>query len=111
MVILNVDHPDIVEFIESKTKEERKAHALIDQGYDSAIDGDAYTSVFFQNANHSVRVTDDYMRAVEEDRDWWTRNVTDGEPSEQFRARDLMHKMAESAWQCGDPGMQDDTDI
>src|ERR1035437_6273293 len=67
MVILNIDHPDIVEFIESKTKEERKAQVLIEQGYDSAIDGEAYTSVFFQNANHSVRVTDDYMRAVEED--------------------------------------------
>ncbi|HKV05296.1 MAG TPA: vitamin B12-dependent ribonucleotide reductase [Candidatus Acidoferrales bacterium] len=111
MVILNIDHPDIVEFIESKTKEERKAHVLIEQGYDSAIDGDAYSSVFFQNANHSVRVTDDFMRAVEEDRDWWTRNITDGEPVDQYRARDLMRKMAESAWQCGDPGMQYDTTI
>ncbi len=111
MVILNVDHPDIVEFIESKTKEERKAHVLIEQGYDSAIDGDAYSSVFFQNANHSVRVTDDFMRAVEEDRDWWTRNVTDGEPMDQCRARDLMKMMADSAWRCGDPGMQYDTTI
>jgi ribonucleoside-diphosphate reductase alpha chain len=111
MVILNVDHPDILEFIESKMKEERKAHTLIEQGYDSSIDGEAYSSVFFQNANHSVRVTDDFMRAAEEDRDWWTRNVNDGEPAEQYRARDLMHKMAESAWQCGDPGMQYDTTI
>jgi ribonucleoside-diphosphate reductase alpha chain len=111
MVILNIDHPDIVEFIESKTKEERKAHVLIEQGYDSAIDGDAYSSVFFQNANHSVRVTDDYMRAVEEDRDWWTHNIADGKPGDQYRARDLMRKMAESAWQCGDPGMQYDTTI
>jgi len=111
MVILNVDHPDILEFIESKTKEERKARVLIEQGYDSSIDGDAYSSVFFQNANHSVRVTDDFMRAVEEDRDWWTRNVSDGEPAEKFRARDLMRKMAESAWQCGDPGMQYDTTV
>ena len=111
MVILNVDHPDIMEFIESKTKEERKAHVLIEQGYDSAIDGDAYSSVFFQNANHSVRVTDEFMQAVEEDRDWWTRNVVDGEPTQQYRARDLMRKMAESAWQCGDPGMQYDTTI
>ncbi len=111
MVILNVDHPDIKEFIESKMKEERKAHVLIEQGYNSAIDGEAYSSVFFQNANHSVRVTDEYMRAVEEDRDWWTRNVNDGEPTEKFRARDLLHEMAESAWQCGDPGMQYDTTI
>jgi ribonucleoside-diphosphate reductase alpha chain len=111
MVILNVDHPDIVEFIESKTKEEQKAHVLIEQGYDSAIDGEAYSSVFFQNANHSVRVTDEFMRAVEEDRDWWTRNIADGKPCEQFRARDLLHDMAESAWKCGDPGMQYDSTI
>jgi ribonucleoside-diphosphate reductase alpha chain len=111
MVILNIDHPDIVEFIESKVKEERKAHVLIEQGYDSSIDGEAYGSVFFQNANHSVRVTDDFMRAVEEDRDWWTRQVTDGKPVEKFRARDLLKKMAESAWRCGDPGMQYDTTI
>ena len=111
MVILNVDHPDIMEFIESKMKEERKAHVLIEQGYDPAIDGEAYSSVFFQNANHSVRVTDDFMRAVDEDRDWWTRNVTDGKPVEQFRARDLLREMADSAWKCGDPGMQYDTTI
>jgi len=111
MVILNIDHPDILEFIESKTKEERKAHVLIEQGYDSSIDGEAYASVFFQNANHSVRVTDDFMRAYEEDRDWWTRQVTDGKPVDKFRARDLIHKMAESAWHCGDPGMQYDTTV
>ena len=111
MVILNVDHPDIVEFIESKVKEERKAHVLIEQGYNSSIDGEAYSSVFFQNANHSVRVTDDYMRAAEEDRDWWTHNVNDGEPTEKLRAKDLLKMMAESAWQCGDPGMQYDTTI
>ena len=111
MVILNVDHPDIIEFIESKTKEERKAHVLIEQGYDSSIDGEAYSSVFFQNANHSVRVTDDFMAACDEDRDWWTRNVADGEPADKYRARDLMRRMAESAWQCGDPGMQYDTTI
>ncbi len=111
MVILNVDHPDIMEFIESKMKEERKAHVLIEQGYDPAIDGEAYSSVFFQNANHSVRVTDDFMRAVEEDRDWWTRNVNDGKAVDKYRARDLMREMAKSAWQCGDPGMQYDTTI
>jgi ribonucleoside-diphosphate reductase alpha chain len=111
MVILNIDHPDIVEFIECKMKEERKAHVLIEQGYDSAIDGDAYSSIFFQNANHSVRVTDDFMRAVVEDKDWWTKNVTDGQPNEKLRARDLMLKISDSTWHCGDPGMQYDTTI
>jgi ribonucleoside-diphosphate reductase alpha chain len=111
MVILNIDHPDIVEFIECKMKEERKAHVLIEQGYGSGIDGDAYSSIFFQNANHSVRVTDDFMRAVEEDRDWWTRNVTDGQPEEKLRARDLLYKIADSTWHCGDPGMQYDSTI
>jgi ribonucleoside-diphosphate reductase alpha chain len=111
MVILNIDHPDIVEFIECKMKEERKAHVLIEQGYDSGIDGAAYSSIFFQNANHSVRVTDDFMRAAEEDRDWWTRNVTDGQPADKLRARDLLFKVADSAWHCGDPGMQYDTTI
>jgi ribonucleoside-diphosphate reductase alpha chain len=111
MVILNIDHPDIVEFIECKRKEERKAHVLIEQGYDSAIDGDAYSSIFFQNANHSVRVTDDFMRAAEEDRDWWTKNVIDGQPAEKLRARDLLFKISDSTWHCGDPGMQYDTTV
>ena len=111
MVILNIDHPDIVEFIECKTKEERKAQVLIENGYDSGIDGDAYSSIFFQNANHSVRVTDDFMRAVVEDKDWWTKNVTDGQPAEKMRARDLMLKISDSTWRCGDPGMQYDTTI
>ncbi len=111
MVILNVDHPDIVEFIDSKMKEERKAQVLIEQGYDPSIDGEAYASIFFQNANHSVRVTDEFMQAVEEDRDWWTRNVTDGAANEKQNARGLLHRMAESAWQCGDPGMQYDTTV
>ncbi len=111
MVILNIDHPDIVEFIECKMKEERKAHVLIEQGYNAAIDGDAYSSIFFQNANHSVRVTDEFMRAVEEDRDWWTKNVIDGQPNEKLRAKDLLTKISESTWQCGDPGMQYDTTI
>jgi ribonucleoside-diphosphate reductase alpha chain len=111
MVILNIDHPDIVEFIECKMKEERKAHVLIEQGYNSAIDGDAYSSIFFQNANHSVRVTDDFMRAVMDDKDWWTKNVADGQPVDKLRARDLMLKIADSTWHCGDPGMQYDTTV
>ena len=111
MVILNIDHPDIVEFIECKMKEERKAHVLIEQGYNSAIDGDAYSSIFFQNANHSVRVTDDFMRAVIDDKDWWTKNVADGQPVEKLSARDLMMKISDSTWHCGDPGMQYDTTV
>ncbi len=111
MVILNVDHPDISEFIDSKVKEERKAQVLIEQGYDQSIDGEAYSSIFFQNANHSVRVTDEFMQAAEEDRGWWTKNVTDGKPFEKYGARELLRRMAESAWQCGDPGMQYDTTV
>ncbi len=111
MVILNIDHPDIVAFIDCKLKEERKAQALIEQGYDPSIDGAAYSSVYFQNANHSVRVTDEFMRAAEEDRDWWTRNITDGQPVEKRRAKDLLRRIADSAWHCGDPGMQYDSTI
>ena len=80
MVILNIDHPDIVEFIECKAKEERKAWALIDAGYDASLGGEAYGSIFFQNANNSVRVTDEFMKAVVEDRDWATREVTMASP-------------------------------
>jgi ribonucleoside-diphosphate reductase alpha chain len=111
MVILNVDHPDIVDFIECKAKEEKKAWTLIDAGYDPAIDGEAYGSVFFQNANNSVRVTDDFMEAVIEDREWQTRNVLDGRTAETYKARDLMRKIAEAAHFCGDPGLQFDTTI
>ena len=111
MVILDINHPDIVEFIECKVKEEKKAHVLIANGYDSSIDGDAYSSIFFQNANHSVRVNDDFMRAVEDDKDWWTKTVLDGQSNEKLRARDLMYKIADSTWHCGDPGMQYDTTI
>jgi ribonucleoside-diphosphate reductase alpha chain len=111
MVILNIDHPDIVEFIECKHKEEQKAYALVREGYDAAIDGEAYSSVYFQNANHSVRVTDEFMRAAEEDKVWWTKNVTDGQPVEKLSARGLLQKVAESTWHCGDPGMQFDTTI
>src|SRR5579885_3004401 len=111
MVVLNADHPDIEKFIWCKAKEEKKAHTLIDAGYDSSLDGDAYSSIFFQNANNSVRVTDDFMKAVIEDRDWQTKRVTDGKPARTYRARDLMRKIAEAAWQCGDPGMQFHTTI
>jgi len=111
MVILNIEHPDIVEFIECKAKEERKAWALIDAGYDASLTGEAYSSIFFQNANNSVRATDDFMKAVMEDKDWTTRAVTTGEPMKAYRARDLMRQTAEAAWQCGDPGMQFHTTI
>ncbi|HKZ32419.1 MAG TPA: vitamin B12-dependent ribonucleotide reductase [Vicinamibacteria bacterium] len=113
MVILNADHPDVVDFVHSKADEEKKGWALIDAGYDGAFNvrGGAYDSVFFQNANHSVRVTDEFMRAVVEDREWHTRYVLSGEPCETFHARDLMRMMADAAWQCGDPGIQYDTTV
>ncbi|HEX6097278.1 MAG TPA: vitamin B12-dependent ribonucleotide reductase [Thermoanaerobaculia bacterium] len=114
MVILNADHPDVVDFIESKEKEERKAWALIEAGYDGAFNapGGAYDSVHFQNANHSVRVTDEFMRAYEKDGDWQTRAVTDkNRVMGTYKARDLMRRMAQSAWVCGDPGLQFDTTV
>jgi len=113
MVILNVDHPDIADFINSKAEEEKKAWALIDAGYSGEfnVPGGSYDSVFFQNANHSVRVTDDFMRAVINDGEWQTRAVTTGKVMDTYRARDLMRQMAEAAWVCGDPGMQYDTTI
>src|ERR1700730_9660470 len=110
MVILNVDHPDIVEFIECKQKEEAKAHALVAQGYDgSHPDSDAYSSIFFQNANNSVRVTDDFMYAVIRDTDFSTKAIGDGTVMKTYKAKDLMRKIAEATWHCGDPGMQYDT--
>jgi ribonucleoside-diphosphate reductase alpha chain len=112
MVILNVDHPDIVEFIECKQKEEAKAHALVAQGYDgSHPDSDAYSSIFFQNANNSVRVTDDFMYAVVRDVDFSTKTVTDGSVSKTHKAKDLLRKISEATWHCGDPGMQYDTTV
>jgi ribonucleoside-diphosphate reductase alpha chain len=112
MVILNADHPDVEEFITCKVSEERKAWALIEAGYDSAFTGEAYASVFFQNSNNSVRVTDEFVRAVQDDRDWHLRAVTDSNRIlKTVKARDLMRLIAESAWQCGDPGMQYDTTI
>ncbi|HEX9799810.1 MAG TPA: vitamin B12-dependent ribonucleotide reductase [Thermoanaerobaculia bacterium] len=113
MVILNADHPDIVEFVRSKEVEERKAWALIDAGYEGGfnITGGAYDSVAYQNANHSVRATDEFMHAVEADADWTMRAVTDGRPMQTLKARALMRMIAESAWVCGDPGMQYDSTI
>ncbi|GAB4363413.1 MAG: vitamin B12-dependent ribonucleotide reductase [Calditrichia bacterium] len=111
MVILNVDHPDIMEFINSKANEERKAWSLIDAGYDGSINGEAYSSIFFQNANHSVRVTDEFMKAVVEDREWVTRNVLNKQPAERYRARDILKAIAEGTYICGDPGIQYDTTI
>jgi ribonucleoside-diphosphate reductase alpha chain len=110
MVVLNIDHPDIVDFIKCKVEEERKAHALIAAGYDSSLDGPAYGSVFFQNANNSVRVTDEFMHAVVNDAEWATRYVKTGEVAGRYRARELMRMIAEATHACGDPGMQfDDT--
>jgi len=111
MVILNADHPDIVEFINCKVEEERKAWTLIEAGYDPSFNGPAYSSIFFQNSNNSVRVTDDFMHAVEQDLDWHTRAVTNGRIMDTYKARDLMRMMAEAAWACGDPGLQYDTTV
>jgi len=111
MVVLNVDHPDIEEFIKCKVEEEKKAWALIEAGYDSSLDGPAYGSVFFQNANNSVRVTDDFMRAVQEDREWQTKYVKNDQPCDTYKARDVLRMIAESTYFCGDPGMQYDTTI
>jgi ribonucleoside-diphosphate reductase alpha chain len=112
MVILNVDHPDIVDFIECKSKEEAKAFALIKAGYDgSGPDSEAYSSIFFQNANNSVRVSDEFMRSYEKDGEFSTHTVKDHRPFKTYKARDIMHKIAEATWLCGDPGMQFDSTI
>ena len=111
MVVLDIDHPDIEEFIKCKVEEEKKAWALIEAGYDASLDGPAYGSVFFQNANNSVRVSDDFMRAVEADGEWQTVYVKSGEPCETYKARELLRMISESAYFCGDPGMQYDSTI
>ncbi len=112
MVILNVEHPDIIDFIECKSKEEAKAHALVAAGYDgSSPDSEAYSSIFFQNANNSVRVTDDFMYAVMKDTDFSTRAIRDGRPMHTFKAKDLLYKLSDATWRCGDPGMQYDTTV
>ncbi len=113
MQSLKIWHPDILEFIECKWAEEKKAHALIREGYESNFNGEAYSSVCFQNANLSVRVTDEYMQAVRDNRRWQTQWITDRptEAAPSYEARELLEKMADCAWHCGDPGVQYDTTI
>ncbi len=113
MVILDSDHPDIADFIKCKAEEEKKAWALIDAGYEGGfnVPGGAYDSVQFQNANHSVRVTDEFMQASLNDGTWTTKARKDGKPMDTYKAKDLMRMIAESTWICGDPGMQYDTTI
>ena len=111
MEILNVEHPDVVDFIEAKQKEEKKAWALIEQGYDGGMNGEAYNTVCFQNCNMSVRVNDDFMNSAKEDKDWNTKAVTTGEVVETYKAKDILNKIAEGTWLCGDPGVQFDTVI
>src|ERR1700694_1818284 len=113
MVILNADHPDVLEFIRCKAEEEKKAWALIEAGYNVGfnVSGGAYDSVQFQNANNSVRVSDDFMRAVDGDKKWETKAVVDGRVIDTYKARDLWREIAEATWICGDPGLQFDTTI
>lgn len=113
MVMLDITHPDVVDFIECKEKEERKAWALIDAGYSGMfnVPGGAYDSVNFQNANHSVRVTDEFMESVQDDAAWSTRYVLSGDAANTYKSRELMHKIAQAAWVCGDPGLQYDSTI
>jgi ribonucleoside-diphosphate reductase alpha chain len=111
MVVLNAEHPDIVEFVESKAKEEKKAYALGEAGYDMSLDGDAWISIQYQNANNSVRVTDEFMQAVVDGGKWQTRYVISGDVADEMDARELMRKIAQAAWECADPGMQYHTTI
>jgi len=111
MVILNVEHPDIVDFIMCKAREEKKAWALIDAGYDGSMDGEAYSTIQYQNANNSVRASDEFMQAVVKDKEWSTKYVTTGEIADTYKAKDILTKIAEATHICGDPGMQFDTTI
>src|SRR3989454_3802105 len=113
MVILNADHPDILDFVRSKADEEKKAWALIEAGYNVGfnVPGGAYDSVQFQNANHSVRVTDEFMQAVADGKQWTTKAVVDGRVIDTYKARDVWKDIAEAAWVCGDPGLQFDSTI
>jgi ribonucleoside-diphosphate reductase alpha chain len=111
MVVLNVDHPDIEEFVDCKVNEERKAYALGEAGWDMSLNGDAWSSIQFQNANNSIRVTDEFMRSALEDQDWALPAVVDGAPVKTVKARELLQRIAAAAWECGDPGMQYDTTV
>ena len=111
MVVLNVDHPDIESFIWCKAKEEEKAGALRDAGFDMSIDGDGFTSIQYQNANNSVRVSDDFMHAVEAGSEWELKARVDGSATKSLPARELMEQISEAAWRCADPGVQYDTTI
>jgi ribonucleoside-diphosphate reductase alpha chain len=111
MVVLDIDHPDIVDFIWCKANEELKAAALRDAGFDMRLDSEAFASIQYQNANNSVRVTDEFMKAVERDGKWHTLARTNGQPVDEYDARDLMHQIADAAWRCADPGVQYDTII
>ncbi|MFY9462687.1 MAG: vitamin B12-dependent ribonucleotide reductase [Candidatus Sungiibacteriota bacterium] len=112
MVVMNIDHPDVVQFIRCKAEEEKKVHALMEAGYAMYdLNNPAWNSIQYQNANNSVRVTDEFMSAVEHDEQWSTRYVTTGEVAKEYRARDLMAEIAKAAWESGDPGMQYDTTI
>ena len=111
MVVLDIDHPDIEDFIWCKAKEEEKANALRDAGFDMSIDGDGFTSIQYQNANNSVRITDEFMAAVEADADWDLIARKDGKPTKTLPARELLAQIADAAWRCADPGVQYDTTI
>src|SRR4051812_15897835 len=111
MVVLDIDHPDILDFIWCKANEELKAAALRDAGFDMRLDSEAFASIQYQNANNSVRVTDEFMKAVERDGKWHTLARTNGQPVDEYDARELMHQIADAAWRCADPGVQYDTII
>jgi ribonucleoside-diphosphate reductase alpha chain len=111
MVVLNTDHPDVLEFIECKAREERKAYDLGSAGWDMSLNGAAWSSIQFQNANNSVRATDDFMRAATDDREWELRAVSTGQVLQVVKARDVLQRIAQATWDCGDPGMQFDTTI
>ena len=111
MVVLNVDHPDIEEFIWSKAREEKKAYALGEAGWDVSLDGDTWISIQYQNANNSVRVSDEFMEAVQDGSEWHTSYVIDGKPCKRYKAKDIMRAVAQAAWECADPGVQYDTTI